>query len=114
MSQAKKLYQRLVDQPEAVRRRLFIVIMVLVAPLIFGLWFWSLELRIAKSERSVSSRSFILPATMLVQFRQGLANVRELLADLNLDLPPIFGRRDFKLNPRPIRSPLTLPLDNGR
>jgi len=81
---------------------------------VFGLWFYSLELRIVKSERISAPKSFVLPAEVMVQFKQGVANMRELLSDLNFEWPQIFGSRNFQPNPRPMRSPVNLPLDHGR
>lgn len=104
----KKFYEDVVHQPEAVRRRFAIFFIALAVPPIFVLWFYSFRLSIDKvtgEEKEKPKAS----SEIVSEFQKGVANVKELLGSLSIQLP--FSGYDFRPQKREVLPRIHLPIE---
>lgn len=108
METLRKLYQELLAQPEPVRRKFFIFFVLVALPPIFVLWFYSFRLSIDKvtgEEKEKPKAS----SEIVSEFQKGVANVKELLGSLSIQLP--FSGYDFRPQKREVLPRIHLPIE---
>lgn len=108
----RDFFQRILESPEYVRRRVFLFAVFLIVPLLVGAWILSLNIALNKNkeaERETQAGASSIQGSWQ-DVLEGVSSVREGFASLNL-LSQFQGAGDFSLWPEPERERNHLPLE---
>ncbi len=108
----REWFEKILESPEYVRQRVFLLSVFLIVPLLVGAWVISLNIALNKNKEAEKETK---PSSSSIQSSwqdvlQGVTSVREGLASLNL-ISQFQSGSDSELWPEPKRERNHLPLD---
>jgi cytosine/uracil/thiamine/allantoin permease len=99
----KDIFRKILESPEHVRKKFLMLSIFVIAPLIFGIWIYSLKLNLQKLGQEPANKKSFYQAELWQDFSSGLANMKEIFAGIGINPPKIFEGDSFGASSEPER-----------